>query len=503
MIRSLSSQSHAADDHRCTTAGSPPESIGNSLFNSIVVSWITLLLLYTGSTLAKQPELANIYPDFPGSGDAAKIITGEGFDPGSTRVWTWSPTSDEASIKKAVTQIHRGPGALPVKPPKGAQSHGPIDVEAQIIVAKVRGSVMWVETAQGFSKPLLFNVAKPCWLSESEASPGALLYVFGFGLRAPYAKTQIALTGPNGTFYPPRIVEARALRTKDSRLVYFETPREIKPGQYTVYLHNTYAAQWGWRKAGELKVVRSQSSPKRNFDVRQFGAKGDGFTNDHTAIVRAIEAAHQAGGGTVCFSAGTYPTDETISVPSGVNLRGANRQTCIVQGIGDPLQATRKAWFHRTTPPTAIVRLHSDTDLESLTIQGATWKGQGSHSPVEAVPNDISFPTGGEVRNVTVVNCCIRAEEEDPRSRRPLYRSAFYSNPAAYRIKILSNEIYGGLGWGTGGSPGQAVRVEIIGNTACEPRTWVWTAVWRIVNRRSAICVSMPANWGSILGRSR
>ncbi len=432
---------------------------------SLALACIVILALDAMFAGASPPEISHIFPDFPGSGDAPKIITGEGFDPGSTRVWTWSPKSDEASIKKAMAQIHQGLPSLPAKPPKGAQSHGPIDVETQIIVAKVRGSVMWVETAQGFSKPLMFNVAKPCWLSESEASPGALLYVFGFGLRAPYAKTSIAITGPNGTFYPSRIVEARALRTKDSRLAYFEVPREIKPGQYTVYLHNTYGAQWGWRKAGELKVVRLQSNPKRYFDVRQFGAKGNGFTNDRRAIVRAIEAARQAGGGIVSFSPGTYVTDETLSVPSGVKLCGANRQTCILQGIGDPMQATRKAWFHRATPPTAIVRLHSDTDLESLTVQGATWKGQGSHSPVEAVPNEISFPTGGEVRNVTVVNCCIRAEEEDPRSRRPLYRSAFYSNPAAYRIKILNNEIYGGLGWGTGGSPGQAVRVEIIGNT--------------------------------------
>lgn len=426
---------------------------------------IIVLALVTLSAEASSPEIANVFPDFPGSGNAAKIITGEGFDPGSTRVWTWSPESDEASLKKAVARIQQGQPPLPAKPPKGARSHGPIDVEAQVIVAKVRGSVMWVETAEGFSKPLLFNVAKPCWLSESEVTPGALMYAFGFGLRAPYAKTTIALAGPNGTFYPPRIVEARALRTKDSRLTYFEVPREIKPGQYAVYIHNSIGAQWGWRKAGDLNIVVPPSEPERTFDLRTFGAEGDGITNDRTAIFRAIEAVHKAGGGTVFFPSGTYLTDETISVPSGVKLRGANRETAIIQGFGDPTHAGRKAWFHRATPPTAIVRLHSNTDLESLNVQGATWKGQGSHSPVEAVPNEISFPTGGEVRNVTVVNCCIRAEEEDPRSRRPLYRSAFYSNPAAYRIKILSNEIYGGLGWGTGGSPGQALRVEIIGNT--------------------------------------
>ena len=43
-----------------------------------------------------------------------------------------------------------------------------------------------------------------------------------------------------------------------------------------------------------------------NFDVRSFGARGDGKTLDTPAINRTIDAAAQAGGGTVVFPAGTY-----------------------------------------------------------------------------------------------------------------------------------------------------------------------------------------------------
>src|SRR5438477_10910299 len=42
------------------------------------------------------------------------------------------------------------------------------------------------------------------------------------------------------------------------------------------------------------------------FDVRSFGAVGDGNTIDSPATNRAIKAARAKGGGTVCVSAGTY-----------------------------------------------------------------------------------------------------------------------------------------------------------------------------------------------------
>lgn len=44
------------------------------------------------------------------------------------------------------------------------------------------------------------------------------------------------------------------------------------------------------------------------YDVKDFGAKGDGVTKDTMAIQAAIDAATSAGGGTVEVTAGTYLT---------------------------------------------------------------------------------------------------------------------------------------------------------------------------------------------------
>lgn len=53
-----------------------------------------------------------------------------------------------------------------------------------------------------------------------------------------------------------------------------------------------------------------------------FGAKGDGRTDDTAAIQRALDEATTAGGGAVLMPAGTYRLDGSLSVPEGVILSG-------------------------------------------------------------------------------------------------------------------------------------------------------------------------------------
>jgi hypothetical protein len=61
------------------------------------------------------------------------------------------------------------------------------------------------------------------------------------------------------------------------------------------------------------------------FNVKSFGAVGDGATDDTIAIQSAINAAYLAGGGTVFLPVGTYITDPNpgIQVKSNVALHGS------------------------------------------------------------------------------------------------------------------------------------------------------------------------------------
>lgn len=68
---------------------------------------------------------------------------------------------------------------------------------------------------------------------------------------------------------------------------------------------------------GEPQLRTLQTAP--TFNVRSFGASGDGKTIDSPAINQAIHAASQAGGGTVLFPAGTYAS-YSIHLQSSVAL---------------------------------------------------------------------------------------------------------------------------------------------------------------------------------------
>jgi polygalacturonase len=55
------------------------------------------------------------------------------------------------------------------------------------------------------------------------------------------------------------------------------------------------------------------------YDVKTFGAKGDGITLDTRSIQNAIDEAHENGGGVVKFSTGTYKIG-TLILKDNINL---------------------------------------------------------------------------------------------------------------------------------------------------------------------------------------
>ena len=79
-----------------------------------------------------------------------------------------------------------------------------------------------------------------------------------------------------------------------------------------------------------------------DFNVRAFGAKGDGASKDTAAIQRAVDAANAAGGGRVVLDAGTYLSG-TIWLKDGVELHLATG--AVVKGSTDRADYNRNDVF--------------------------------------------------------------------------------------------------------------------------------------------------------------
>jgi polygalacturonase len=146
----------------------------------------------------------------------------------------------------------------------------------------------------------------------------------------------------------------------------------------------------------------------RTYNIRDFGAKGDGETIDTAALQSAIDACTKDGGGTVLVPAGTFVIG-TTELKSNVTLRIAAGGTLLGSADGKQYHAVDAIPLHGdTTLVDGNWALLFAVHAKNVTIEGpGTINGQGYqfHSPVrgEAPPSGI----GGSKRpyHVLVYQC--------------------------------------------------------------------------------------------------
>ena len=100
------------------------------------------------------------------------------------------------------------------------------------------------------------------------------------------------------------------------------------------------SADVSYDEGGTGAVIRSvESKLQESVSVKDFGAVGDGVTNDAPAIQAAVNSVIAAGGGTLYFPSGQYLVNTTISINSGgVWLEGSGSGsggTWIVNGTSN------------------------------------------------------------------------------------------------------------------------------------------------------------------------
>jgi hypothetical protein len=113
-------------------------------------------------------------------------------------------------------------------------------------------------------------------------------------------------------------------------------------------------------------LPRAATNPTGTHNVRDFGARGDGNTDDTGAFVGAMKAAAQDGGGIVFIPTGNYLIKNVLDVPENVVLEGVFRApTARTQNRGSTLLAVAGAGEPEGQP---FITLHQNSTLRGLTV---------------------------------------------------------------------------------------------------------------------------------------
>lgn len=110
-------------------------------------------------------------------------------------------------------------------------------------------------------------------------------------------------------------------------------------------------------------VVQAQQTAE--VDVRSFGAKGDGVTDDTAAVQRALDSMAEKGG-TVKLGIGNYLIKTHLVVPANVTLEGIWRiPTARTQNIGSTLLAVEGEGSEEGP---AFITLNANSTIKGLTV---------------------------------------------------------------------------------------------------------------------------------------
>lgn len=146
--------------------------------------------------------------------------------------------------------------------------------------------------------------------------------------------------------------------------------------------------------AGTETATAVERRYRRSLSVTEYGAAGDGATNDTPAINAAIQAVADQGGGEVFFPPGTYSAASDVRVAGGVHLRGASAGASkLIIPVGN---SARNTIIARTTGEW----------IEDVTISDLGFEGRWEEFPSQVAANGLI--TIKFVRRLRIERCVLR-----------------------------------------------------------------------------------------------
>ncbi|WNQ08876.1 glycosyl hydrolase family 28-related protein [Paenibacillus aurantius] len=285
----------------------------------------------------------------------------------------------------------------PLVPEEAPLQLVPLKAEDQMVQALIPESApkdtyaLWIRTEAGYSDPVFVGQAEPFWLAERLAYPRQQVRVFGRNFLNPATgeghTTQVQLVDTvDGS-----TISAVPAEVTDYALDFIVPPQAVPGRSYSLKVTNGAGGEFGWVSLPvneNFQVISANSNVNyfrnklgvdaawvadiphgQHVQVRDFGAAGDGLSDDTGAIQAALNAAGSMGGGIVDFATGTYLISE-LTVPARTVLLGNKETNTILRYIGGrvPADQTKQGWNYGE----AIPLIHTKGDavgFARLTIE--------------------------------------------------------------------------------------------------------------------------------------
>lgn len=287
------------------------------------------------------------------------------------------------------------------------------------VVIDLEGNAIQGATVQ------IFSGAPNAWLQKDFTTPAKLYDSNGTQQDAVVTdgRGAFAFQAPNGKYVLQVKVRGTIYATIGPRLFYdpaddFDrvTATQVQniADQSTSGLRGELAAddgasRIGFKQAGAGAVLLSlQSNERISVNVKQFGAVGDSVADDSNAIVFALTALQNLGGGVLNFPFGRYRVTKQIVIPSFVRIQGLSWLPDAANGTQANASTFYVDWGGGSNTSDAFILSYSS----AIDGMGFYYPGQVKKNAAQPIPYgfSISTPNGGgiydnaQITNVTLYN---------------------------------------------------------------------------------------------------